>query len=238
MFLDTLLKEIEPEDHPECPELTAIDPEYLPDAPARVRIARAYQRGRMARLAVLRGDESQNAGVMHFVEATLKYTRSALNVRVRGQPYFNDEAEMNQDVFIACIHLLDRETALEEKPNCCIGTQIYNHVIWGLHRLAKSSDDIETVSYEALNEEGHGLQLVSSLENTGNPVYEKQVGKLIENRYGLLSLIWIRGRYHGNSFAQMQLIMDLSDAQAATYEKFIGTIHLESEYQKKGKPGR
>lgn len=221
---------IEDEDqYPECPETTEIDPQYLPAEPARLRIARAYRMACAARKAILQGDAGkQDAVVMQFVQDVLKYTNGSLNKRVRGQPYYGDHSELYQDMYLICLNLLDQTRMFEEKPNCCIGTQIYNYSIWSLHRLTQKESGSQMV-VEELTEIDEHLLLEDGLENTDRAVYEKQVSQIIANRYGTFSMIWVRGRYHGNSYEQMRKIMGLSYGEATLYESRMSIIHTDME---------
>ncbi len=162
---------------------------------------------------------------MQFVQDVLKYTNGSLNKRVRGQPYYGDHSELYQDMYLICLNLLDQTRMFEEKPNCCIGTQIYNYSIWSLHRLTQKEARNQAGHEEYTDAEGSFFEDVS--ENTGNHLYEKQVSQFIEDRHGTFSLIWLRGRYHGNSYEQMRKIMGLSPMEADMYERSMVVIHRD-----------
>lgn len=213
--------------YPDCPETTEIDPQYLPDESARLRIARTYRVACAARKAVWKGTPDSNNVVMQFTQDVLKYTNSALTKRVRGQPYYGDQAELHQDMYIICLKLLDQAKMLEEKPNCCIGTQIYNYSIWSLHRRAQKWSGNHIAGEDSGDAEL--LIMEDGLENTDRAFYEKQVSQIIAHRYGTFSMIWVRGRYHGNSFEQMRKIMGLSDKEANLYERLMAIIHRDMQ---------
>ncbi len=207
----------------ENPELVAIDHEFLPDEPARVRIAIRYAHGCAARMAVRMGQVQDNSKVTEFMDEAASYTGRALRKRSYIAPYNGVVEDVKQDFFVACIELLDREKPLCAQPTCCVGTQIYNHLMWGVSRLAKLHhvpDERTHVGSEALET----LEIPGYDPDPNQRVYEKEAVQRIAKKYGPQALMWIRGRYFGNGYQQLQAIMGLPDSRCQLFEDLMQRI--------------
>lgn len=215
--------ELNDEDIPEeNPELVAIDHEFLPDEPARVRIAIRYVSGCAARKAVLMG-QKRDGPVNAFIHEAEVYTRRALRKRSFQAPYHGEYQELIQDFSMACIELLDREKALCAQPNCCIGTQVYNHLLWGVYRLAKRHYATDARTHDG-SDTLEMLNLPASNPDMDQRLYEKESVERIARQYGPQALVWIRGRYVGNGYAQMQTILGIPESRSQLFESMMQRI--------------
>lgn len=231
----------EPEDGPDPelhPELVPIDHEHLPGSSVREHISHLYQSACKARRKVIEGSENprDHSAVSAFMYEALQYTHKALLVRVLMPPYFKDQEEIEQDFFVVCLQLLGREKPLEPLPTCCVGTQIYNHLIWGVHNLARQKHCPDPGCHDGsdtLEQLERKLPHPQAGRDFTRRIHERQVCQQIAEKYGHNALMWMRGRFHGNSCAEMKRLMELDDIAADRFESLMLRIAEHNKHTKR-----
>lgn len=210
--------EIIPEEHP---ELVPVVPDCLPEPEARKNIADCYLRAVEIRKAVRSGTGAGQAEVMRFAGQAQGYLFRALRV-LRGHPaYRRDPDDLTQDFHLAVVMLLDEVDPLQEKPNCCLGTQIFNSLNWRIRRLARQHQIRDT---NDLGSEDLEDMAIPHEEDPTQEMIRAQTELVIESKYGREIAVWMRGRYMGNNPEEMREILAVPLGDGLKMEELMQRI--------------
>lgn len=211
----------------ETPELVACAPENLPGAECRRRIADQYLAAVAERTDVDKWSQTHGAVTVRFMEECEAYLHKELrSLRTSHPVYQGSPEDLNQDLYVACLQLVDRPVPLLERSSCCLGTQIYNFLNWKIRAQARRMGEVLGIRTQ-------GSDLLEKIVQTEADISDHSAGERAERLemqrlaeeiredWGQLAGMWLWGRYLGNSTQHLRRMLELSAVEADHLEDCV-----------------
>lgn len=211
----------------ENPEFVDCAPENLPEDECRRRIADQYRAAMDERSDAARWSRTHGAVTVQFMEGCEVYLHKELrSLRASHPVYQGSPEDLNQDLYVACLQLLDRPDPLLERSSCCLGTQIYNFLNWKIRAQARRMGDVLGIRTQGSDVLEKIVQAEADVSDqyAGERAERMEMQRLaqeIQEDWGPLAGMWLWGRYLGNSTQYMRRVLDISVVEADRLEDCV-----------------